>query len=373
MFFNGDGRAVDWIFGYAPPADKYKDLLDKARQGIDTFESLRRGYAEEPNSIETVFKLGQKYKDISNQEKAAEFFQKVIALDPKGTQGQVEFGPDKVSFAEYAEFNLGTTAIYFKQPPDPGPLRALIEKNPGAKIARPAYLFLGLAYYQRTAPKAEAANFFAEFAGRFPEEIRAKSIWIQRILQDKEPVDQGIELALRGLEQANAAAPTEFSAADKSVLALNLARLYNLRGNRAKAVETVDAAFHETGENAQTLSSIAQAYLDLGREAKALAVYGPAFSQKNNGSAATLRGYATFWASLDKNLDSALEAARKGAELAPGDYRSWTTLGNVYLKLKNAAEAVKAAEKALQVAPAGFQSVARRLADQIKTQAAAIK
>ncbi len=158
-----------------------------------------------------------------------------------------------------------------------------------------------------------------------------------------------------------------------SPLELNLARLYALKGDKAKAEAMVDEAAKAAGDNARMLPGVAQAYLDIGAEDKALAFYGPEFLKKNMANAQALSGYAMFWSRQDKNLDSALEAAKKNAELAPANYAGWATLAQVYIKLKNAPEAVKAADKALEVAPAAQKANVQRVVDQIKTQAAAIK
>jgi len=320
--------------------------------------------------------------DRYDEAKAFEFYKKVIALDPDGKKGATDYdtgrpnGTEKVTYTQYAEFNIGTAALSAR-PPDPALLQAFIKKYPKGGIVNEAFSQLSRAYFLRTGTKDEASKFYTDYVGRFPRDVQALSAWVQRILSDKEPVDKGIDLANKALELIRSDAKPDSTQAvslrDASIVALNLARLFNLKGDKAKAVETVDAASKEAGDTAQIIPSIAQAYIDLGAEDKALAVYGPAFYKKNIGAPVVLRGYATFWTNQNKNLDGALEAAKKGTELAADDYRSWTTLGNVHLKLKNAAEAIKAADKAIQVAPAGFQEVAKRLADQIKNQAAAIK
>jgi tetratricopeptide (TPR) repeat protein len=98
----------------------------------------------------------------------------------------------------------------------------------------------------------------------------------------------------------------------------------------------IDEAAKSAGDNTRTISSIAQAYLDISAEDKALALYGPEFLNKNIGTAAVLGPYASFWTRQDKNLDSALIAAKKAVEVAPDGYAGWVTLANVYLKLKDA-------------------------------------
>ena len=385
VLFDPDGSMVDWHVGYDPPAEKYLEQIEKSLKGIDTFKSLSDQYAKDPENLDVIFKLAGKQNDLYRTEKAAELYKQIVALDPEGKGGMTEYGggrgeaPEKVSYTQYAEFNIGTAALS-SRPPDPAALQAFIKKYPEGLIVRDSYQRLSGVYYQRTASKEEAAKFYEEFAGRFPKLISPLTAWVQRILQDKEPVDRGIELALKAIEMQKAAPRPTGAAAERAMpmipgasMSLNLGRLYGLKGEKAKAVETIDAAAAESGDNARMIPSIAQAYIDIGAEDKALALYGPEFVKKNIGRAASLSPYASFWARQEKNLDSALEAAKKAVELGPENPMGWITLGTVYVKLKNAAEAVKAADKALEVAPPAQKAVIQRQVDQIKSQAAAIK
>jgi tetratricopeptide (TPR) repeat protein len=377
MFFDGNGEAVDWILGYEPPAEKYQDQVDKVIKGIGTFKSLMEAYAKDPESVETVFNLGRKYGDRYDQAKAAEFYKKVVALDPDGKKGTtVSESGEKVTYTQFAEFNIGLAGLSAR-PPDPAPMQAFLKKYPDGEMVKLGYARLSGAYFLRTAPKDQAAKFFEEYVGRFPNEVAALSAWVQRILLDKEPIDKGIELAEKAIALSKAPpapnAVANMPMGGGSTIALNLARLYALKGDAALAVKTVDEAAQKVGDNVRMLPSVAQAYLDIGAEDKALAFYGPEYLKKNLANATALTPYASFWARQEKNLDSALEAAKKAVELAPDAYSNWTTLATVYVRMKNAPEAVKAADKALEVAPAGQKTMVQRVVDQIKSQAAKIK
>ena len=67
-------------------------------------------------------------------------------------------------------------------------------------------------------------------------------------------------------------------------------------------------------------------------------------------TAQDIRSYATFWLRQGTNLDSALAAAKRTVELEPRTYYLWTTLSDVYAKMGNTSEAIKAAEKAVEFA-----------------------
>jgi tetratricopeptide (TPR) repeat protein len=382
MFFDGNGEAVDWILGYDPPAENFRAQVDKVLRGVDTFKSLTQAYAKDANSVETAFKLGQKYADHYETAKAAEFFKKVVVLDPDGKKGMTTVEGGQVSYTQNAEFIIAGASLSAR-PPDPAALLAFVKKYKESPLLRDAYSQLSRSYFSRTAPKDQAAAFYTEYAGRYPNETAPLTAWVQRILLDKEPIDKGIELAEKAkalMKAQAAAAPKPGGASVPAVpmgggpgLELNLGRLYALKGDKAKAIVIIDQAAKEAGDNTRTISSIAQAYLDISAEDKALAIYGPEFLNKNIGTAAALGPYASFWARQDKNLDSALLAAKKAVELAPDTGSNWLTLANVYVKMKNAAEAIKAADTALAKTPEAQKAMIQRQVDQIKSQAAAIK
>jgi tetratricopeptide (TPR) repeat protein len=379
MLFAPDGSEVDWHVGYGPPPEKYQEQVEKSLKGVDTFKSLSDQYAKNPKNLEVIFKLAGKQDDLYRTEKAAELYRQVVALDPEGKGGTTDFQGEKVSYAQYAEFNLGSTAASAR-PPDPAPMTAFIKKYKAGAMVKEAYMRLSRAYYAQAASKGDAAKFYQEYVGLYPQDVPAMTAWVQRILLDKEPVDKGIELALKVIEAQKAAPRPSGAPAEKAVpivpgaaMVLNLGRLYALKGDKAKALETVDAAAKDIGDNARMVPTIAQAYLDIEAGDKALAIYGPDFAKNNEANATALSGYASFWSRQDKNLESALAAAQKSVSLAGDVPANWLTLGNVYLRMKNAAEAVKAADKALEVAPEAQKAMIQKQVETLKSRAAAIK
>jgi tetratricopeptide (TPR) repeat protein len=370
LFLDPDGSEVDWIVGYSPPAEKYQERIDKVLAGTDTFKSISALYAKDPNNIEAVFKLAEKYSDRYNTEKANEMYKRVVALDPDGNKGSTEYGRDKVkvSYTQYAEFNIATGAISIR-PPDPSLLIAFVKKYHDSTIVKDAYSQLSR-FYSRQGSTEEATKFFEDYTKRFPEESGAYSGWVARILSDKEPVDQGISLAQKAIE---------LSQGRSSITAYQaLARLYLLKGEKDKAVEAADKMMKAAasppakpaargegrggGESgavpmpgfnpaATAAPMAAQIYIDAGRQDKALALFGPDFLKENMANSPILSRYAQFWAQQGQNLESALTAAKKVTELTPEGVAGYNTLSQVYLKMKNYPEALKAAEKALSLAP----------------------
>lgn len=378
LFVDKNGKEVDWIVGYGPPADKFLERVQKSLSGVDSYLALSERYAKEPTNVEVVFKLAEKCGDrYTMEEKTKELYQKVIALDPEGKQGSYtyEYLKASVSYTQAAEFAMGQMASFGRKP-DPAPLQAFIKKYPDSKLLKQAYSYLGY-YYGDQASKEDAAKFFEEYTSKFPEDKAALSAYVERIVRDKEPLDKGIALAEKLKDIAGYPQNPNYQQ--------NFARLYVLKGDPAKAEEEFgkdfidgyvsNAVYALTGyanfwleqnknlesveamadlaaklkpDQSYTLAQVAGIFAKLGKIDKALAIYGPEFAKKNWGDQGSLSSYAGFWNKQGTNLDNALAAAKKSVELT-SDYYNNYVLGQVLFKLKNYAEALKAAEKAFEL------------------------
>jgi tetratricopeptide (TPR) repeat protein len=311
------------------------------------------------------------------EEKTKELFQKVVALDPEGKAGSYynESLKARIPYAEAAEFELGQIASFGRKP-DPAPLKAFIAKYPESKLVKQAYSYLS-SYYGYQASKEDAAKFFEEYAARFPEDKNALGAYIQRIIRDKEPLDKGIALAEKLKEITGYPRNPEVQQ--------NLAQLHILKGDEAKGDEefgkdfidgyvssTVRALTGYAGfwigqkknldsveamadlaakikpDQWYTLSQVAGIYARLDKPDKALALFGPEFARKNWNDGDILASYAGFWNRQGSNLDDAAAAAKRSVELAP-DYSNYNILGQLLLKQKKYGEALKAAEKAVEL------------------------
>ena len=105
-----------------------------------------------------------------------------------------EYTKVTVPYTEFAEFSgrdIGRERPEAGHGADAGTSSRNI---PRAKLIKHAYSRMGY-YYGYQAPKEEAAKFFEEYAGKFPEDPAVLSSWLARIVRDKEPLDKGVELA----------------------------------------------------------------------------------------------------------------------------------------------------------------------------------
>jgi len=389
LFVDKDGNEVDWVVGYGPPADKFLEKLQKVLTGEETYKALTAKYAKEPTNVPVVFKLAQKTSSrYTMPEKAKELYQKVITLDPQGKAGNYTFEYMKatVPYTQAAEFELGQESIYARKP-DAAPLKNFITKYPQSALLKQAYSYLAQ-YYQYNAPgdaagKADAQKFLEEYTAKYPQDASVLNSYVGWIIKQKAPLDKGIELAEKAKEIQGYPRNPEY--------AQNLAQLYILKGDAAKADEEYGKDFVdgyvsnavyaltgyanfwlEQGKNLDsveaaadtavkmapasqwyTLQTVAGIYTKLNKPDKALAIYGPAFIKANMGDQSILASYAAFWSRQGKNqegmnLESALDAARKACELTSNYYNEYT-LAKILFKAKKNDEALKHAEKAVEL------------------------
>ncbi len=374
-----DGSDIDWAVGYDPPAEKYQEMLEKMIGGTATYKSLTAAYAKNPKDVAVIFKLAKKWSDRYDDAKSQEKYKEILALDPDGKMGTTEYQKEQVSYTEYTEFNLGSSALRTR-PPDPAPLLAFIKKYPESAIVKDAYRSLAGSYFGRSAPKEEAVKFFEEYTARYPQDPMVLGAYVRRIIQDKDNLDKGLQLALKAVDLSQAAG--------KLAMLQSLAQVYLLQGDKAMAAETAEQILKLGSVGAAMMipavaagsepppippaadmsaMNAARIFVQADRPDRALEVYGPAYLNKNLDKARAVSAYASFWAGQNNNLESALEAAKKAVELTPDAYNSWNILSQINLKLKKYDEALKAAEKAVENSPSEqLKNIFRKQIDQIK-------
>ncbi len=392
MILNKDGSEYDWHVGYGPPPEKFLENIEKSVKGIDTFKSFSEAYAKDPKNIEAVFNLARKYDMRSEDEKAIDLYKEVLALDPDGQKGTTDYREEKVTFTEYAEFSLGAMQAFSRET-DPEPLKAFIKKYPDSPLMKSAYQRLTY-YYGMRASKEDARTFFEEYTARYPDDPYVLSSYITRIIRDKDNLDKGIELAEKikdimkynpspryqkdlaelymlkeDKEKADEAYGKRFMERQVSSLTYELLQYASFwiknKTNTENAEEMIELALKLYPESEYYLRTAAQNYIQLDKKEKALEIFGPEFAAKHQDDASALNTYAWFWAGQGKNLESALEAAKKSVELE-GEYYNWDTLATVFQKMEKYADALKAAEKAYELADEGVKARYKAKIDQIK-------
>lgn len=346
---------------------------------------MNERYAKEPANIEVVFKLAEKAADRYSDDltkRSEELYWKVLAMDLEGRTGSYydEYRKATVPYVEAAEFALGQTASRGRKP-DPAPLRDFIKKRPASVLVKDAYRSLAY-YYGYQASKEDARAFFDEAVAKFPDDKGLIGSYVERIIRDKEPLDKGLTLAgklkeaagyprnpdyqeylgqLYALKEDAGKVDEEYGKdfidgyLSNAIFALTgYGNFWLEQGRNLESVEeTADIAAAAVGAKKAApsyfLTQIATLYARLEKIDKALALYGPDFAKKSWDDQSALYSYAAFWNRQGKNLDSAVAAARRSVELK-SDYFNHFILGQVLFKTKDYPGALKAAEKAVELA-----------------------
>jgi len=381
-----------------PPPENYQAKLQKILNGEDTFKTLSEAYAFNPRDATTVFKLARKWSERQNVAKSIEKYKEVVALDPQSTSGSYtdEFSKMTASYTEYAEFQLAVSGLRGPKP-DMKPMQDFIAKYPKTNLMKDAYGRMS-GYFAYTAPKEDAAKYFEEYATKFPIDLNVLDMYLSRITRDKGPVEKGLELAekieilmrdvpssfqinedlanfylLKGDDaKAEALYGKEYADTQTAIMAYNLVNYANFwlrkNSNQDSAVSMAETALKLRPNETNIIIQAASVYVKANKMDKALAIYGPAFMQKNMNDASALYSYASFWAFQQKNLDSALAAAKKSVELNPKQYSMWYGLYSVYSQMKNYPEAIKAMETAIELAPDAMKENLKKQLEKCKSE-----
>jgi tetratricopeptide (TPR) repeat protein len=396
MILEPDGVEIDWQVGYRSPPEKFHQLIEKSVSGVETFRYYSDLYAKDPKNVAVVFNLARKYESLNHQDKALALYREIVAADPKGQAGTMDYDNEKVPYTQFAELMIAEASISRSSAKvDPEPLKAFIREYPDSALKQWAYRDLAFVYMSQ-GTKQEATAFFEEYVAKYPNDLSALSSYVRKIIQVKDNLDRGIELAKKINNQILKSSPNPAYMKD-------LASLYSLKADKAKAEEVYGKDFMEdqpaalaynlldyanfwVGQNANTDSAMAMAdlalkimpdnlfmtqrvatlYTQLNKPERALANFGPEFIKKFMDRPNDLGKYALFWISQDKNLDGALVAAKRTVELAPKSPNMWDLLSIVYQKQKNYDEAIKAAEMALAVAPERSKTVYQKKLEAVK-------
>jgi tetratricopeptide (TPR) repeat protein len=401
LILGPDGAEVDWHVGYLPPPEKYVEKLKLSAAGTDTVKSLSEAVAKDPKNAAATFKLARKYDARYLRDKALELYRGFLALDAAGTSGTTDYRSATVTNKAFAEFSIGIISLT-AGPRSVEPLKAYLKSAADGPLLRDAWRRLA-GYYIYAGDKEDARRFYEDFIARFPEDTYAYDSWVNRIIQDgsKESADKGIDL-IEKIRDLTIYAP------DPNDLYQEMAALYMLKGDAGKALENygdrfvtrqiglatsnlvqyaqfwsnknenipgavkaVELALKLEPDMPYVLQAAAGLYIKAGQESQALAVYGPEFAKKNWGTAGPLYGYSRFWLGQNLNLGRALEAARRMVEIEPlGAWFYWDTLAGLEAKAKNFGAAVKAGEKAVEVADEGTKPSMRKKLEQYKADAA---
>jgi len=139
--------------------------------------------------------------------------------------------------------------------------------------------------------------------------------------------------------------------------------------NTDSALSALEAALKLKPDDDYIVQSAASVLIRGEKPERALELFGTEFIKKHQDDAYTLSSYARFWATHKKNLDSALEMAKKAVEMNSVSI-IWDSLAFVYLNMDRLEEALKAQQKALEIDEgyntAHYQAQLKKIKDEME-------
>lgn len=81
-----DGAEIDRIWGYLPPTEFYNQV-QLYLQGKETLDDYLSRLEDEPENLDYLMTVGEKYASRSMPDKAIEYYEKVAALDSSNARG----------------------------------------------------------------------------------------------------------------------------------------------------------------------------------------------------------------------------------------------------------------------------------------------
>jgi tetratricopeptide (TPR) repeat protein len=107
LLLNPEGQEIDRVIGFDGDRDEYFQRLQDFEAGNGSLLSLLERLEENPDDVETNFKIGKRYIDRYEWEKVQPYFLKVLETDPDDEKG----------FRSEATYNLsyGILASHFIQ------------------------------------------------------------------------------------------------------------------------------------------------------------------------------------------------------------------------------------------------------------------
>jgi hypothetical protein len=125
--------------------------------------------------------------------------------------------------------------------------------------------------------------------------------------------------------------------------------LLTAKSNTENALEALDAAAQIASPRPSDRAQLAFLFIQTKQQARAEEVYGPKLLDTLGDDFSALMRYASFWQWHNKNLFSALEAARRASRAAPENPAVWGTLAEVCEAASEPGEGLAAAEKACRL------------------------
>jgi len=168
-----DGEEIDRIWGYLPATEFYNQV-QLYLQGKETLEDYLSRLEDEPENLEYLSMIGEKYASRSEYDKAVEYYEKVVKIDEDNEDGYAARALASIHDAQGRAKNYKAA---FKT------CMRLLEKFPDSPESDEAAALLGY-YTAKDGDKVEALKLYKGYLKMNPESENAE--WVKKRIADLE-------------------------------------------------------------------------------------------------------------------------------------------------------------------------------------------
>jgi tetratricopeptide (TPR) repeat protein len=223
-----DGKEIDRQLGYLD-AENFLKVMQGYMKGIGTIGYYEAELQKKPDDLSTLFTLGKKYANVSNEEKAKKYLEKIISLDPANKNG----------YTDQAHFELGDLFYGLKKYQQAAERFKLVtDKFPQSENVDYAMQMLARTY-DKMGQEDECLKIYKRFVEKNPDDPGALNAFAWFCATHKIGIDEAIPYAEKAVK---------ISGGDSGLMD-TLAELHFAKGDYDKAVSIEEEASKKDPED----------------------------------------------------------------------------------------------------------------------------
>ena len=221
ILLDAKGNEIDRHLGYLD-GENFLKVMKDFQKGIGTLGYYEKELQKSPNDLAVRYKLGEKYTNIFNEEKAVMHLSKILELDPKNEKGYTDKAYFSLGDLYYSGKKFDLAAANFQ---------TVIDNYPESEQHDYAYQMLARVY-EKMGDQDKCIATYKAFAEKHPNDPKALNAFAWFCASRKIAMDEAIPYAERAVD---------LSDSDPGYMD-TLAELYFAKGDYVKALEIEEAA-----------------------------------------------------------------------------------------------------------------------------------
>ena len=301
LLLNPQGEEIDRALGFDGKRDEYFQTIQDFSEGKGTMLSLMAKLAENPDDIETNFKIGKRYIDRFEWENVQPYFAKVLEMDPKDEKG----------FRSESTYNLAVYELRTNSKIEP--IQDFIATCTDREHLYQSYANLATHFIQ-SEKLEEASELYEEALEKMPENADLLTDYSMFVFTSK--IEDSYEKGFERAKKAIALAPDDEEVLFSSYY--SLISYYKVTENQEKYFETFEEVIQKTPTDTFFMYGYADAILK---------------------------------AKIEDKYDRGIEIAKIAVEMEPQGAYIWNVLSKLYFAKGNLDMAIETAQKAVEIVP----------------------